>query len=55
MGLVVSVIILALLLDQLPRGYDDWLICMVSSHVRHYISGFDEIVREGDDFIRIAV
>ena len=39
----------ALLLGKLPGGYDDWLICMVSSQVHNYISGFDEIVREGDE------
>ena len=34
----------ALLLGKLPGEYDDWLICMVSSQIRHYISGFDEII-----------
>ena len=38
----------ALLLAQLPGGYDDWLICMVSSQIRQYIPGFDEIVQETD-------
>lgn len=38
----------ALLLGRLPGEYDDWLVCMVSSQVQHHVSGFDEIVREGD-------
>ena len=36
----------ALLLGRLPGEYDDWLICMVSSQTRHYLSEFDEIVQE---------
>jgi len=38
----------ALLLGRLPGGYDDWLICMVSSQTHQYIAGFDEIVQEED-------
>ena len=38
----------ALLLGKLPGPYDDWLICMISSQVRHYIEGFDEILAEDD-------
>jgi mRNA interferase MazF len=42
----------ALLLGKLPGPYDDWLICMISSQTRHYISGFDEIIQAGDpDFV----
>lgn len=42
----------ALLLGRLPGEYDDWLICMVSSQLRHYLAGFDEIVHaEDDDFM----
>ena len=37
----------ALLLGRLPGEYDDWLICMISSQVRHYVREFDEIVEEG--------
>ena len=39
----------ALLLGKLPGEYDDWLICMISSQTRQYLSGFDEIVQEADD------
>ncbi len=39
----------ALLLGQLPGDYDDWLICMISSQTRHYIQGFDEIIRRSDE------
>ena len=28
----------ALLLGKLPGEYDDWLICMISSQTRQYIS-----------------
>lgn len=38
----------ALLLGELPGEYDDWLICMISSQIRHCIPEFDEIVREDD-------
>ena len=38
----------ALLLGRLPGEYDDWLTCMISSQVRHYVPEFDEIIREGD-------
>jgi mRNA interferase MazF len=38
----------ALLLGKLPGEYDDWLICMISSQTRQYISGFDELVQESD-------
>lgn len=38
----------ALLLGQLPGDYDDWLICMISSQIRHYIPQFDEMIQEHD-------
>lgn len=38
----------ALLLGKLPGEHGDWLICMISSQVRHYVPEFDEIVREDD-------
>ena len=38
----------ALLLSQLPGEYDDWLICMVSSQIRHHIPGFDQVIQESD-------
>jgi mRNA interferase MazF len=38
----------ALLLGKLPGGYDDWLICMISSQIRHYIPQFDELIQEHD-------
>jgi mRNA interferase MazF len=39
----------ALLLGKLPGEYDDWLICMISSQTRQYISGFDEIINDSDE------
>jgi mRNA interferase MazF len=42
----------ALLLGKL-REYDDWLICMISSQIRHYLSNFDELVQVNDaDFVQ---
>ena len=38
----------ALLLGKLPGEHGDWLICMISSQVRHYVPEFDEIVRKED-------
>jgi mRNA interferase MazF len=38
----------ALLLGRLPGDHDDWLICMITSQMRHCVSGFDEIVQEAD-------
>lgn len=37
-----------LLLGKLPGDYDDWLICMLSTQLRHYVSGFDEIIQPAD-------
>jgi mRNA interferase MazF len=43
----------ALLLGKLPGEYDDWLICMISTQLRHQVEGFDEIIQPGDeDFAR---
>jgi len=43
----------ALLVAKLPGEYDDWLICMISSQTRHYLTDFDELVRETDpDFVQ---
>jgi mRNA interferase MazF len=40
----------ALLLGKLPGPYEDWLICMISTQLRQYIAGFDEVIdsREAD-------
>jgi mRNA interferase MazF len=38
----------SLLISKLPGDYDDWLICMISSQIHHYIAGFDELIREND-------
>ena len=39
----------ALLLGRLPGEYDDWLICMISSQTRQYITGFDELIQDSDE------
>lgn len=35
-----------LLIGRLPGQFGDWLICMISSQLRHYVEGFDEIIHE---------
>lgn len=41
----------AVVIRRLPGGYDDWLICMLSSRIAQAIDGFDDIITEGaDDF-----
>lgn len=43
----------ALLLNEVPGPYEDWLICMISSQVHQRIDGFDELIEEDDeDFAR---
>lgn len=43
----------ALLVARLPGEYDDWLICMISSHTHHYVIGFDELIQEDEvDFVQ---
>ena len=42
----------AVVIRRLPGGYDDWLICMVSSRLPQSLEGFDEIIsNEDSDFI----
>ena len=38
----------ALILGKLPGAHDDWLICMISSQLRQYVTDFDEIIKEDD-------
>ncbi len=35
----------AMVLGKLPGRFDDWLICMISSRLHHYVDGFDEVIR----------
>jgi mRNA interferase MazF len=37
-----------LVLSKLPGPYDDWLICMISSHLRQRIEELDEVIKEED-------
>jgi mRNA interferase MazF len=39
----------ALVIARLPGEFDDWLICMISTQTRHYLSGFDELIEEEDN------
>ena len=38
----------ALVLRRCPGRHEDWLICMVSSQLRHEIPGIDDVVHEAD-------
>jgi mRNA interferase MazF len=43
----------ALLLAPLPSGFNDWLVCMISSKTRQAVSGIDEAVLTTDsDFAK---
>lgn len=33
-----------LILRSLPSKFDDWLVCMISSQLHHFILNFDEII-----------
>ena len=46
----------ALVLRRCPGTHDDWLICMISSQLRHEIMGIDEVVRQDDrDFAQTGL
>jgi mRNA interferase MazF len=38
----------ALLLGKLHGKYSDWLVCMISSQIKHYQSDVDELIRAGE-------
>lgn len=38
-----------LLLSKLPGSFDDWLICAITSQLRHEVKGWDEKVSPTDD------
>lgn len=38
----------ALILRRLPGPHDDWLICLISSQLRHEVPGVDEILYDTD-------
>ena len=46
--LVVGKLRPALLIAQLPTGYDDWLVCMMSSQSHQTIFGIDEMIARSD-------
>jgi mRNA interferase MazF len=39
----------ALVIAKTPGRFDDWLLCMISRQLRHYVEGCDEIIRREDD------
>lgn len=46
----------ALVLRASPGPHDDWLICMISSQLRHEIPAVDEVVRATDgDFAQTGL
>ncbi len=46
----------ALVLRKCPGPHDDWLICMISSQLRHELPGMDEVVRQDDaDFAQTGL
>ncbi len=41
-----------LLLRQASNGFDDWLVCMVSSQIQQAEAGFDEVIETNhSDFV----
>ena len=46
----------ALVLRKCTGPHDDWLVCMISSQLRHATAGTDEVVRENDaDFAQTGL
>ena len=35
-----------LLVAELPGNFNDWLVSMISTQLRHEVRGFDEVIRE---------
>jgi len=38
-----------LLLSKMPGPFDDWLICAITSQLRHKVEGWDEVIKRTDD------
>ncbi|MBD2391766.1 type II toxin-antitoxin system PemK/MazF family toxin [Aphanizomenon flos-aquae NRERC-008] len=38
----------ALLIKPLSNGYDDWLVCMISTKIGQEVAGIDEIITPND-------
>ena len=38
----------ALVLRRVPGLHDDWLVCMISSQLRHEVPDLDEVLRDTD-------
>lgn len=39
----------ALVVQRLPGGFDDWLVCMISTRLGVKVEGFDEVVAAIDE------
>ncbi len=46
--LVVGKTLPALLIAPLPSGYNDWLVCMISTQTRQTVLGIDEAISSSD-------
>jgi len=38
-----------LLLSKMPGPFDDWLICAITSQLRHKVEEWDEVIEQADD------
>lgn len=46
----------ALLIKSLSNGYDDWLVCMISTKTGQEIPGLDDIISPNDpDFVQTGL
>ncbi len=37
-----------LLISKIPGPFDDWLVCAITSQLKHEITGWDELIVEAD-------
>jgi mRNA interferase MazF len=44
----------ALTIRKLPGKYNDWLICMISSHLGQEVPGFDDIITSSDQDFEVS-
>lgn len=46
----------ALILRRLPGPHGDWLVCLISSQLRHAVPGVDEVIHDTDsDFVNTGL
>ena len=44
----------ALLITKIPGKYPDWLICMITSQMKHFQSEFDDNINEKDEDFKMT-